>query len=398
MRFFLRVILFVSLLGSILTLQTNTVFIIYSFVVLSFLKKKRGYKFFEYLMPLLSMTILGFVFASNNMTRDVLRDFFYFTTPIFLILFGAIISDYLPLSGFVSIITYFGLIYSSYYIFSFFILNFQVNYSLSEIRGMIGTGNILTILSFYFLIFNKAKERYLKISVIRLFGVAINLLAIFLFNSRTYLISFVIFYFFFYRLFPVRFKFVTLTFAILLFSFLAISNTNSDSSFYLKVLNSFDEISIKSGNELNENNSNYRSFETIAAFDTYLSGNVSNFIVGQGFGKLVDLKMELELNNQIWQFIPLLHNGFMYILVKTGLLGFLFFFIFFIKLFPSNESDQIPQEYLYIKIVLKSLIISCLLTNIVICSFFNLEMQFLLICLGAFYNYLKLQSKYSIES
>ena len=118
-----------------------------------------------------------------------------------------------------------------------------------------------------------------------------------------------------------------------------------------------------------------------------------NYIIGQGFGKLIDLKIEIQLTTESWQFIPLVHNGYMYILVKTGLLGVLFFFIFLIKFYPSKKSKRIPQKHLYLRVILKSLIISCVLTNFVINGFFNLEMQFLLICLGAFFNYLKIETQ-----
>jgi O-antigen ligase len=170
-----------------------------------------------------------------------------------------------------------------------------------------------------------------------------------------------------------------------------------DNNFYLKILNSFDEISITNGFELNANNSNYRSFESFAAIDTYLAGNWINYMVGHGFGKLVDLKIEIELASQDWQFIPVLHNGFMYILVKTGLLGILFFLLFFIKLYPAKDFKILPSEYDYLILVIKSLIVCCLVTNFVVSSFFNLEMEFLLICLGAFFNYFKRLSLYYVQ-
>jgi hypothetical protein len=391
--FFLKVILLLSLLGSILSLQTITVFFIYLFFVLSLFKKKRSAKFYKYVIPLIGMTFLGLIFAYSNLPKDVLRDIFYFTTPILLIIFGAICAVHLTLNKFVLMITYFGLFYSIYYIVSFILLSFQDTYGLEEMRGLIGPGNIISILSFYFLISNKAKDKYSKILILRILFIALNVLALILFNSRSYFICFIIFFLFFFQTFPLRMKFGLVTFSIFVIVLLTTININSDNSFYGKVLNSFDEISINNGADLSENNSNYRAFETLAAIDTYLTGNGLNHIVGQGFGKLVDLKIEIQLTTESWQFIPLVHNGYMYILVKTGLLGILFFFIFLIKFYPSKKSKRIPQKHLYLRVILKSLIISCVLTNFVINGFFNLEMQFLLICLGAFFNYLKIETQ-----
>jgi len=397
MVFNLRVILLLTLLGSILMLQTISVFIIYFYVLFSILIKKRSSKFYMYLIPLICIILLGFIFAFSNHSRDALRDIFYFTTPLFLILFGAIISEYIKLEGFVRIITYFGIIYSFYFIISLIILNLQWTYSESEYRGLLGTGSILNILSFYFLLFNKVKDKFLKLSFIRLYFLAIILLALFLFNSRTYLICFALFFFYFFQLFTLRKKITSLIISFSIIAFFFSLKMFDDNNFYLKILNSFDEISITNGFELNANNSNYRSFESFAAIDTYLAGNWINYMVGHGFGKLVDLKIEIELASQDWQFIPVLHNGFMYILVKTGLLGILFFLLFFIKLYPAKDFKILPSEYDYLILVIKSLIVCCLVTNFVVSSFFNLEMEFLLICLGAFFNYFKRLSLYYVQ-
>ncbi len=376
-------------------LQTISVLIIYFYVLLSILIKNRSSKFFMYLIPLICIILLGFIFAFSNNSRDILRDIFNFTTPIFLILFGAIISEYIKLERFVRIITYFGIIYSFYYIFSWVILNLQGTYSESEYRALLGTGDILNILSFYFLLFNKVRDKYLKLSFVRLCFMAISLVALVLFNSRTFLICFVLFFIYFFQLFTLRKKITSLiiSFSVILFFFSL--KMYDDNNFYLKVLNSFDEISVTNGFELNETSSNFRSFESFAAIDTYLAGNWINYLVGHGFGKLVDLKIEIELASQNWQFIPVLHNGFMYVLVKTGLLGILFFFLFFIKLYPAYKYKILPSEYAYVILVLKSLIVCCLVSNFVVSSFFNSELEFLLICLGTFFSYLKkLNHKY----
>ena len=146
---------------------------------------------------------------------------------------------------------------------------------------------------------------------------------------------------------------------------------------------------MNNGVDLSSDNSNYRAYETFSAINTYLTGNNFNHIVGQGFGKLVDLKFEIQLANQSWQFIPLLHNGFMYILIKSGMLGVILFFIFLYRFYPSKRTKSKNKQQSFLRVILKSLVICCILTTFVINGFFNFEMQFLLISLGAFYNYLK---------
>jgi hypothetical protein len=391
--FFLRLILFLILLGTILNLQATSVFFIYLFFLLSLLKKKRSFEYYKYVIPLICMAFLGLIFSYSNLQKDIIRDIFYFINPILLISFGAVCAEYLTLNKFVLKITYFGLIYSIYYILYYIFLTFQDTYGLEEMRAFIGPGDIISILSFYFLISNKAKGKYLNILIIRVFFISLNVLALFLFNSRSYFICFIIFFLYYFQTFSLRFKIVIIAFSVFVILLFTSINIKFDSSFYEKVLNSFDEISINNGADLSENLSNYRAFETLAAMDTYLTGNGLNYIFGQGFGKLVDLKLEIQLTSESWQFIPLVHNGYMYILVKTGLLGILFFLIFIIKFYPSKNSERIPQKHLFLRVILKSLIIFCVISNFVINGFFNLEMQFLLICIGAFFYYLNAETQ-----
>ena len=53
---------------------------------------------------------------------------------------------------------------------------------------------------------------------------------------------------------------------------------------------------------------------------------------GGGFGSLVDLGFAMQLGpGQEFQFIPVLHNGYMYLLVKTGFLGLTWFVLFIVQ-------------------------------------------------------------------
>ncbi|MGC3977978.1 MAG: hypothetical protein QM751_06935 [Paludibacteraceae bacterium] len=69
------------------------------------------------------------------------------------------------------------------------------------------------------------------------------------------------------------------------------------------------------------------------AIDTYADGNFLELFFGKGLGQLIDLKMYIELAGTDWRYIPVLHNGYAYILVKTGIIGVLFFVIFYFNYF-----------------------------------------------------------------
>ena len=111
-------------------------------------------------------------------------------------------------------------------------------------------------------------------------------------------------------------------------------------------------------------NSNWRGIETYRALVTFSTGNLKQQILGQGFGSLIDLGFDIPINGVVYRKIPILHNGYAYILVKTGLLGILFYLFFYYRLLNlairnNNSSNQ--EEVLLSRLLLGltlSLIIS----------------------------------------
>ncbi|MBN8640960.1 MAG: O-antigen ligase family protein [Flavobacteriales bacterium] len=85
-------------------------------------------------------------------------------------------------------------------------------------------------------------------------------------------------------------------------------------------------------------NDNYRSYENIRTVQQ-LNYN-ENLIFGEGAGSQVDLKQKLMLGDMLLRHISILHNGYMTVLLKTGLLGLsiylLSIFFFFRKERSSN--------------------------------------------------------------
>ena len=68
---------------------------------------------------------------------------------------------------------------------------------------------------------------------------------------------------------------------------------------------------------------------------------IKPILLGQGLGSQIDLKQKIMLGDMELRFISILHNGFMTVLLKSGLLGVLFFIISIYLLFIQKKS-QIP--------------------------------------------------------
>jgi len=82
---------------------------------------------------------------------------------------------------------------------------------------------------------------------------------------------------------------------------------------------------------------NYRSYESIMALNTFLEGSIPEMLAGGGCGQLVDLQWSLPVPDDsvgegsvlLMDKIPILHNGYLMVLVKAGLAGVALFMTFF---------------------------------------------------------------------
>jgi hypothetical protein len=376
-------ILFILLIGTICQINTFSIFGVYLFVLIH-IKSFNSKQFILILSPLIGIFVLGFIFSFSNNLRDVIRDIFYFLTPILLLLLGNKIANTISLTIFFKYLIFLGLVYSSFYIISFFVVNITYYLDPELMRATIGAGNFLTVLSIFALMIPSGILNFKLPVLIKWVLIFINVFAVILFNTRSYYISILVFLLFFLNSYSIRFRFAFYAFFITsFFSLITLNLNNNENLFLSKTLNTFNEISISSNTDLEDNNSNYRAYETFSGFNTFLAGTPVNIIFGNGFGKLIDLKIEILLGTESWQFIPLVHNGFIYLLVKTGIMGLFLFFLFFYKIYPKNIKNQRNRINNYLYIFIKSLIVCVLSLNYVVNGFFNLELQFLLITLGA---------------
>jgi hypothetical protein len=90
-----------------------------------------------------------------------------------------------------------------------------------------------------------------------------------------------------------------------------------------------------------ELNDNYRSYENIMTVRQVTREGFYSIVFGQGLGSKVDLKEKMQLGDMNLRYISILHNGYMTVFLKSGLLGvvllLLSFGVYFIK-----EKSSIP--------------------------------------------------------
>jgi hypothetical protein len=115
-------------------------------------------------------------------------------------------------------------------------------------------------------------------------------------------------------------------------------------------------------------NDNYRSYENIRTVEQLLHN--STLLFGEGIGSQVDLKQKVYLGDMELRHISILHNGFMTVLLKTGLLGLLIYlcsiFFFFRRNIYTNP-NLVNIHYLFIGTG-----VFLILSNWVFMGFYNL--------------------------
>lgn len=87
-------------------------------------------------------------------------------------------------------------------------------------------------------------------------------------------------------------------------------------------------------------NDNYRSYENIMTIRQVSGNGKAAVIFGEGLGSTIDLKREVYLQTSSMRFIPFLHNGFMTVFLKSGLIGIFIYLFTIIFFFRQKRSDD----------------------------------------------------------
>ena len=383
-------LIIVSIINHVLILPLITSYLSYGVLILFVFFEPKYKKFYKLLFPLILILIIGLLSSVLYNTRDVVRDVYYFINPIIFMIIGTFIAQNITFEKFLLLIIRLGTLLSIIYVIEA-LMNFGLffwNYSF-EIRSALGVGNSLSVLALVLILYSRKYEELCLINKMkfRWLLIVINFFALLLFGSRTYFgVFFILVAVLSYPLLKKNIiKFLSYS-VILLFITVLLLNQFKDAFIVEKLMGSFTEITITSDLDPENIYINFRGYETKSAVDTYNEGNDIQKLIGFGFGKLIDLKMYVELAGSDWRYIPILHNGYVYLLVKTGIIGFFLFFLFFLNVILLSRSVYNCSK-------IKSLLVFGVMSSIcfatfIVGGFFNIEFELMLIILGGMLQYL----------
>ena len=117
-------------------------------------------------------------------------------------------------------------------------------------------------------------------------------------------------------------------------------------------------------------NDNYRSYENIMTMQQVSDDGTAAVILGKGLGSTIDLRTEVYLQTSMMRFIPFLHNGFMTVFLKSGLLGVLIYLFTIAYFFRQKKStDPVIKT---INLLLLGTGVFLVFSNWVFLGFYNL--------------------------
>lgn len=314
--------------------------VIWSFLFLITIKEKYSSKFLLFTVPfflILAVAVVVSIFYEYTAYNRI-RDFAYLTKPIvgFYVGYNLFLNtnnrSYNPFDKIVIV----GLFIAIYHLllvgFGFIFVGAR---NVSSIREVAGYFNDFEVYTLIILLFHKKFQLSFRISTIRLY-IFILAVSSFFYLARTNFIQFFILLIALKGWFVLTKKtfliitsvvFSTLLFYVGVTYYNPKRNGKGIDEFLYKIKEIPKEaFSTKIDRfDWKDFNDHFRSYENIRTVQQ-LSKN-KTFIAGEGLGSLVDLKQEIFLGDKNMRFIPKLHNGFMTVLLKSGLIGIFFLLI-----------------------------------------------------------------------
>jgi len=285
--------------------------------------------------------------------------------------------------------TFLSLVYISIVLFKVGFIAFLAPYE--EARFVVGSGSPASILSLIITGYSSQYgHRIFRNNIEKYVFILVNILAIYLFASRTYWVILLIFLFLFNMRSIKKHQvliftaFCALLLILILFPFRSTGDIVTTKSLVYKMIKTFSEIKFSDYKTYSDINIHYRGYEAYRAFMTYLDGNPINLLFGHVFGKTIDLEASVYLAGSYRRIIPWIHNGYFFILLKAGAFGLLGLFIFFLNIFRVGyrNLERGNTENRFMSLIIIGCVLSLILTNYVICSMFTIEMAIFMITIG----------------
>lgn len=335
-------------------------------------------------------------FFGNYKIYDWVRDVIHFIKPITVILAGFLLTKKVDNTYFIfKSIVFVALGFAIHHLINLAIIDLKIG-NIEEIRLLGGSGNFIEVVAFVLLIyfyknsnFKFVKPIFLRDIFILIFGISI-----FFYFSRTMFAGLLVIFLSLYGYTKLSRKMLEyLTVGLVLFSiffaYLFTLDIDQDkpgiNNFLFKIRNAPAEIfSTPDGYDPRNHKEIFRHWRGYEAKQALDQMQPINFVIGKGFGAQIDLAFKAPVGGENGlRYIPHLHNGYVYILYKTGIIGLLLYIILLFNLYKQNYIASRNNLERFSRNFIAGLGIYFMATSFVITGLYNLG-EVSIFCLGVF--------------
>lgn len=318
----------------------------------------------KYILCFLVILLTAFItsFFNAESTYNFFRDIAYLLKPIIGLLVGYQL--YKKCQGkFFSTVVYTGIFLSAAHLVIVLITFLRFNtISVNLLRAYCGFHSDYEVYVLVILLFYKKFQLNWSSKTVYFFIFLVSASS-FLYLSRTNLIQLIVLYVAMKGYFVINKKSITVISSVILcvvLGYTAVYQANPQRSgkgieaFLYKIKNApIEAFKTKiNKDDWKDFNDNYRSYENILTVKQVSADGTQTVLFGKGLGSTINLGREIWTNDgELIQYIPILHNGFATIFLKSGIFGVLFLVIFMILLGKHKKSNIILVQNINLLLV-----------------------------------------------
>lgn len=339
-------------------------------------------KISQTLYPLILIFGIGLlgIINSKHEWSFIIKDIIYFLKPI-----NAILLSYLLFKSvkdlvlFLKAIFFVGCLTAFIHLFGVFVLGDFAKNSINEIRGDFGLDNFIEIFAFYILLFSRNFLGFRLITNKKWFYFILFflLVSIYLYFSRTMLVAFFLIGFSmlgYAKITTRTFKFIGIALLVVgllyayLFSVKIDRNSKGVEAFLYKIKIAPEEIFKTKIDRENHKElwDHWRGYEAKRAI-ALMNENSKSYIFGTGFGSLINLKFKAPVGGEGgMKYISRVHNGYVFVFYKTGLIGLILYFLFLINLYLKIYSKKSSEELYFSNRIIVSISVFYFFSSLII--------------------------------
>lgn len=356
---------------------------------------KNVFNIISYILILLLLAIFSSLFQ-KPVFYDFIKDFAYFSKPIIALLAGYLLSKKINnFSSFLRVFIYVVCLLSIIHIFTIFLNVDFSQASVTKIRTIGGISNLSEVIVLTILIASYRIQflDVLKNKLIKKVILSIIFVSFLLYFSRTMFVSLGLFLLAIFGYLKItskglKYGLLALTLFSLFYVYLYNSNFEREKpgieSFLYKLKIAPSEI-FTPIRTVDPNNHAYlwdhwRAYEATLAIDQI--NTPATFLIGKGLGALVDLNFKVYLGDSEMRYIPMIHNGYVLIFFKTGIIGFFIYLLFLINMYLFAYAKIASEKTKIINNLISGFGVYFFFSSLIISGIYNIE-DFYMFFVGA---------------